>query len=104
MNSRRPPRALLGSWLALLALLGLTVTLAYQPLGALNGPISLAIAATKALIVGAVFMELRHRRPLTIAAAAVGVCWLAILLWLAATDFTRRPMLNELPTAIDLRH
>jgi hypothetical protein len=32
----RPPLALLGTWAALLVLLGLTVTLAYQPLGAFN--------------------------------------------------------------------
>jgi cytochrome c oxidase subunit 4 len=85
-----PPRALAWSWLALVALLGLTVTSAYQPLGAFNGPLSLLIAAGKALIVAIVFMELRERHPLRIAAAAAGMCWLAILLWVASADFTMR--------------
>jgi len=94
MSAPRPPRALTGAWLALLALLGLTVTLAYQPLGALNGPLAFTIATIKALVVGIVFMELRQRRPLAIAAAAVGVCWLFVLLWLASTDFTRRTIIH----------
>jgi cytochrome c oxidase subunit 4 len=88
---RPPPRALVWSWAALLALLAITVTLAYQPLGALNGPVALTIATLKTLIVAAVFMELGAARPLTIAVASAGVCWLAVLLWLAATDFTHRP-------------
>jgi cytochrome c oxidase subunit 4 len=90
MTVRRPPRALVVSWLALVALLGLTVTLAYQPLGMFNGPIALVIATAKALVVAAIFMELRDRRPLTLAFAGAGVCWLAILLWLASMDFSRR--------------
>ena len=103
MNARRPPRTLALSWVALIALLGLTVTLAYQPLGMFNGPIALSIATVKALIVAAIFMELRERRPLTLAFAGAGVFWLAILLWLASTDFTRRaafpPTLAEPPVA-----
>jgi len=91
MNIRRPPYALVLSWLALVALLGLTVTLAYLPLGAFNGPIAFAIATAKSIIDAAIFMELRDRRPLTLAFAAAGVCWLAVLIWLASTDFTRRP-------------
>ena len=88
---RRPPLALLGTWAALMALLGLTVTLAFQPLGAFNTPAALAIAAVKALLVSSVFMELRERRPLVIAFAAAGFFWLAILLWLGGADFLTRP-------------
>jgi cytochrome c oxidase subunit 4 len=72
-------------------LLGLTVTLAYQRLGAFNTPIALAIATAKALLVAAIFMELRERRSLVIAFAGAGFFWLAILMWLAATDFLTRP-------------
>jgi len=86
-----PPLALVLSWLALLGLLGLTVLMAYQPLGGFNFPVALTIAAAKALIVAAVFMELRDRRGLTIAFAAAGVFWLSILLWLAGTDYFTRP-------------
>jgi cytochrome c oxidase subunit 4 len=88
---RLPPAALVWSWAALLALLALTVTLAYQPLGSFNTPAALAIAAIKVLIIAAVFMELRERRPLVLSFAAAGLFWLAILLWLGSTDFLTRP-------------
>jgi cytochrome c oxidase subunit 4 len=90
MSIPRPSRAVTLSWLALIALLGLTVTLAYQPLGPFNGPISLVIATIKCLIVAAIFMELRFHRGLRWAFAGAGVFWLAILLWLASTDFANR--------------
>jgi cytochrome c oxidase subunit IV len=76
---------------ALLLLLSLTVLLAFQPLGAFNTPIALVIATVKALIVVAIFMELRERQGVMIAFAAAGFLWLGILLWLAAADFLVRP-------------
>jgi cytochrome c oxidase subunit 4 len=82
---------LLISWAGLLALLGLTVALAYQPLASFNLVIALTIATTKSLIVAAVFMELRERNGLMLAFAAAGFFWLAILIWLAGTDFIARP-------------
>ena len=91
MRHWHPPSILLWALLSLLALLALTVALAYQQLGAFNTPIALAIATTKALLVAAIFMELRERRSLIIAFAGAGFFWLAILMWLAATDFTTRP-------------
>ena len=90
MSRLRPPRILLLSWLALLILLALTVTLAHVPLGTLNFPISLAIAATKAAIVAVIFMELREGRRLTIGFAVAGILWLGIMLWLASMDFLSR--------------
>lgn len=63
---------ILVSWLALLALLGLTVLVAYQPLGALNTVVALLVAALKALIIATVFMELRERPGLTVAFAMAG--------------------------------
>jgi cytochrome c oxidase subunit 4 len=90
MSLRRPPRDLVLAFVALLVLLGLTVTLAYQPLGRLNTPLALVIATFKGLIVALVFMELWQRRGVTIAAAVVGVGWLGILIWLASTDFALR--------------
>jgi cytochrome c oxidase subunit IV len=85
-----PPRILVISWAALLALLGTTVFLAYQPLGSFNFPIALLIATSKAAIVAAVFMELRERNGLMIGFAAAGFFWLAILIWLSGADFTTR--------------
>jgi len=91
MRRWHPPSILLWALLGLPVLLGLTVALAYQRLGALNTPIALAIATTKALLVAAIFMELRERRALIIAFAGAGFFWLAILMWLAGTDFLTRP-------------
>lgn len=91
MNSWHPPRALLLSWLALLGLLGVTVCAAYVPLGSFNSGFALAIAFGKALIVAAVFMELRYSATLTAAFAGAGFFWLAILLWLGLADYLTRP-------------
>jgi cytochrome c oxidase subunit 4 len=86
-----PPRALLISWAALLALLGTTIFLAYQPLGNVNLFVALFIATLKTLIVAAVFMELRERSGVVIAFAAAGFFWLGIMIWLAGADFVTRP-------------
>jgi cytochrome c oxidase subunit 4 len=85
-----PPLPLLGAWLALLLLLALTVTLAYVPLGNFNSGIALTVAVIKAVIVGAVFMELRHRGARTYIFAAAGLFWLGLLLWLGMMDFLTR--------------
>jgi cytochrome c oxidase subunit 4 len=81
---------LTASWLALLALLALTVTLAYTPLGTFNAVAALAIGTIKAAIVAAIFMELRHRGPRTLVFACAGLFWLGILLWLGLMDFLTR--------------
>ncbi len=75
----------------MLALLTLTVFGAYQPLGSFNTVLALTIALAKALIVLAIFMELRERHALTIVFAGAGFFWLAIMLWLALADFVTRP-------------
>jgi cytochrome c oxidase subunit 4 len=85
-----PPRALLAAWLALLMLLALTVTLSYVPLGNFNSVVALTIAATKAAVVAAVFMELRRRGSRTYVFAGAGLFWLGILLWLGMMDFLTR--------------
>jgi cytochrome c oxidase subunit 4 len=90
MEKWRPPFPLVASWLGLLALLALTVTLAYQPLGTFNAVAALSIGSIKALIVAAVFMELRQRGPRTLIFAGAGFFWLAIMLWLGSMDFLTR--------------
>jgi cytochrome c oxidase subunit 4 len=89
--TRYPPRALIVAWLALMALLALTVFGAYQPLGSANTVLALGIATGKALIVAAIFMELRERDGLMIAVAGAGFFWLAIMLWLTLADYMTRP-------------
>jgi len=91
--SRYPPRELVLSWAGLLALLGLTVVVAYQPLGTFNTVVALGIATVKALLIGAVFMELRERNGLMLAFAGAGFFWLAVMLWLAFSDYSTRPNL-----------
>ncbi|MDA9432315.1 cytochrome C oxidase subunit IV family protein [Bradyrhizobium sp. CCBAU 51627] len=90
MTEWRPPLALVGAWLALLGLLALTVTLAYVPLGAGNAVVALSIGTIKAVLVAAIFMELRKRHGLTLVFAAAGLFWLGILLWLGLMDFMTR--------------
>jgi cytochrome c oxidase subunit 4 len=91
MMTRSPPRALLLSWLGLLALLGLTVFAAYQPLGVLNTGIALAIAVGKASIVAVIFMELPRGNRIKMVVAGAGFFWVAIMLWLALADYLMRP-------------
>lgn len=91
MTGWYPPRALVACWLGLMALLATTVGTAYLPLGAGNTVVALAIAALKALLIAAIFMELRARDGLMIAFAGAGFFWLAILLWLAMADYLTRP-------------
>jgi cytochrome c oxidase subunit 4 len=86
----RPPFPLVASWLGLLALLGLTVTMAYLPLGAFNAAIALGIGGIKAAVVAAVFMELWHRGARILIFAAAGLFWLGIMLWLGLMDFLAR--------------
>ena len=90
-RTQLPPRSLVLSWIALLALLGATVSIAYLPLGAANTMIAMTIAALKGAVVAAVFMELRERNPLTLTFAGAGFFWLGIMLWLALADYITRP-------------
>jgi cytochrome c oxidase subunit IV len=90
MTNWKPPFPLVAAWFGLLALLALTVTLAYLPLGAFNIVVALGIGATKAAIVAAIFMELWHRGARMLIFATAGLFWLAILLWLGLMDFVTR--------------
>ena len=77
-------------WVALVLLVGLTLLLAYVPLGAFNLPIALAIAAAKALLVALMFMELRLARSFVCLAASAGVVWLLIMFTLTFSDLIWR--------------
>jgi cytochrome c oxidase subunit 4 len=90
MTAWRPPLPLVLAWLALVALLALTVALSYAPLGKFNAVVALTIAIGKAAIVAAFFMELRARGPRTFIFAGAGLFWLGILLWLGMMDFLTR--------------
>ena len=88
-------------WLALMLLLAATTASAFVPLGSFNLPVSLGIAAAKALIVLLFFMELRAGRALVRAFAAAGFFWLLIMIVLTGADYwhrtdTRAPI-DEMP-------
>jgi cytochrome c oxidase subunit IV len=90
-KTHRPPRMLLLSWIGLLALLTLTVLVAYVPLGTANTVIAVAIAGAKSALVAIIFMELRERNSLAITFAGAGFFWLGIMLWLTLADYITRP-------------
>ena len=86
----RAAKMVLRVWVALFALLALTTTFAFLPLGSLNLPIALAIAMAKALLVLWFFMELKNSTGLTRAFAAAAFFWLLILIVLTWTDYSHR--------------
>ena len=78
------------AWVGLVALLGLTLGMAFVPLGKGNIAVALAIGAAKALIVVFVFMELARGHPLKLIFAGAGLFWLIILFGLSFTDYATR--------------
>lgn len=73
-------------WLALVALLGLTLAMAFMPLGSAGTVANIAIAATKALLVAVFFMHLRHAIAVVRLASILGLLWLGLLLALTVAD------------------
>jgi cytochrome c oxidase subunit 4 len=83
-------RTILVAWIALLALLALTVAASFAPLGRVLPFVSYAIAIAKTAIVVWIFMELRARGGLQRIALAAGFLWLAILFVLLFADVLTR--------------
>jgi cytochrome c oxidase subunit IV len=76
--------------LVLLALTGLTIGVAYLPLGPWHTVAALGIAATKAVLIGLYFMHLRFSPSMTRLAALAGLLWLTILLTGTLDDVVTR--------------
>ncbi len=83
-------RAPLLTWVALCLLLATTCALAYVPLGRGNLPISLCIAALKAMLVAWVFMGLSEDNALNRLAAAAGPIWIFVMFLLIGADYFTR--------------
>jgi cytochrome c oxidase subunit 4 len=83
-------RALVLTWLALLALLALTTASAFVPLHGFNVVVNLGIAFAKAALVVVVFMHLPRGTPMIRIFALAGVLWLCLLVALSLTDFAAR--------------
>lgn len=78
--------------LALMALLALTIGVAYIDLGTYNIVIALIIATIKASLVAYFFMHIRTSSRLTWTVALGGFFWLFILFSLTFSDFLSRPI------------
>ena len=83
-------RPLILVWIALLVLLGLTVTASFQFAGPPSIAASLGIALTKAALIFWFFMHLREEGGVLRLAAIAAAVWLLILFLLAAADYTTR--------------
>jgi len=77
-------------WLALLALLAVTVGTAFLPLGWANTPLNLAISVTQAALVMLFSMHLRAAHPLVKIIAVIGFFGIAILIILSLFDVLTR--------------
>jgi cytochrome c oxidase subunit 4 len=75
----------------LLVLLGGTIGAAFLDLGSAALPIAMAIASTKALLIGWFFMHLAQGSPLIRLVAVGALLWLLILIGLTMSDFATRP-------------
>lgn len=80
----------LAIWAALMALLVLTLVVAYLPLGAINTPLGIAIGLVKAALVALLFMELARSSALTRLAAMAGLVFMTVLFALTLADVLSR--------------
>jgi cytochrome c oxidase subunit IV len=78
----------------LLGLLVATVGVAFLDLGPWNLPVGLAIAATKAVLILLVFMQVRYSGSLVWLVAGAGFFWLAIMLLFTLADYLTRSQLR----------
>jgi cytochrome c oxidase subunit 4 len=89
-----PIRLYVGIWLILVALTGVTVTVAFQDLGPLNNVVALSIAVTKATLVILYFMHARYSTRLTKIVIVSAFVWLVILIGFTLADFGSRGWLG----------
>jgi cytochrome c oxidase subunit 4 len=83
-------RTYLATFVSLMALLIVTVLVAYVDLGELNLAAAMAIAIIKAVLIVLFFMHVRYGRKLTGVFAAAGFFWLAIMLIFTLCDYATR--------------
>ena len=93
MTREQRARVILGPlkiWAGLMVLLALTFGYAYLPHGPAKTEVSLAIAATKALLIAAFFMQLREAAGIVRMAAIAGAAWTSLLYMIAFADYLTR--------------
>ena len=77
-------------WLALMALLALTVAGSFTVTGAASAVVSFGVAAAKVALIFWFFMQLRTEKGLVRLFAVGAIAWLLILLSLATIDYATR--------------
>lgn len=78
------------TWAGLLLLLAATLGYAYLPDAPAKSAVGLAVAAAKAGLIAAVFMQLRSASTLVRLAATIGLGWLSLLFLFGFADFLTR--------------
>ena len=78
------------TYVALIALLALTLALSQLHLGVFAPFVALTIACGKMILIVLYFMHLRHASRLTWVFAVAGFFWLGILIVLAMADYLSR--------------
>lgn len=78
-------------WAALLALLLLSLIVAYIPMGRMTTAAGIVIAAAKSMLVLLLYMELSDAKPLIRLAALSGLVFLTAMFALTLTDVLARP-------------
>ena len=89
-----PIRSYLAIFGALMVGTVVTVGAAMTNLGALNFPVALAIAVTKATLVVLFFMHVKYSTNLTKTVVISSVIWLFIMLALTYNDYLTRSVLS----------
>jgi cytochrome c oxidase subunit 4 len=75
---------------ALMVLTAITVAVAFVPLGALNFPVAISIAITKATLVVLFFMHVKYSSKLTKMVVAMSLFFLMTMFGLTLTDYLSR--------------
>lgn len=85
-----PVKVYINVFLALMALLVLTVAVAYIDFGLFADVVAMTVASAKALLIILYFMHVRYSSKLVVLFAASGFFWLLILVLLTLSDFLTR--------------
>ena len=85
-----PKKLYVGIFTALMVLTAITVAVAFVNLGALNFPVAMAIAVTKATLVVLFFMHVYYSSRLTKLIVGTGFFFLLVLFTLTLTDYLSR--------------
>jgi cytochrome c oxidase subunit 4 len=87
-------RTHLFTWLGLLALSGLTFGLSFVPLGGVETPVALAIAAAKGVLIVLFFMHLVEQRASNALVLLFCIVMLLLLAGIATADILTRPAIT----------